>query len=132
DEQAKARRKEVAEEADFYGSMDGASKFVRGDAIAGILITAINIIGGIIVGMVQNGMNFSDATQVFTLLTVGDGLIAQIPALIISTAAGIIATRNSSDEGLSLQLGKQFSIQPKALYIAAGILTLFAFIPNFP
>lgn len=132
DAEAKQRRKEVAEEADFYGSMDGASKFVRGDAIAGILITAINIIGGIIIGVVQNDMSFSDATQVFTLLTVGDGLIAQIPALVISTAAGIIATRNTSDEGLSLQLGKQFSIQPKALYIAAGILTLFAFIPNFP
>lgn len=132
DVQAKERRKEVAEEADFYGSMDGASKFVRGDAIAGILITVINIIGGIIIGMAQNGMDFSQATEVFTLLTVGDGLIAQIPALIISTAAGIIATRNQSDDGLSSQLGEQFSLNPKALYITAGVLFLFALIPGFP
>lgn len=132
DVEAKARRKEVAEEADFYGSMDGASKFVRGDAIAGILITVINIIGGIIIGMAQNGMDFSQATEVFTLLTVGDGLIAQIPALIISTAAGIIATRNQSDDGLSSQLGQQFSLNPKALYITAGVLFLFALVPGFP
>lgn len=130
--QARDRRKEVGAEADFYGSMDGASKFVRGDAIAAILITAINIIGGIIIGVAQNDMSFTEASQVFTLLTVGDGLVTQIPALIISAAAGIIATRNTSDEGLSVQLGKQFSIQPKALYVAAGVLMLFAFIPNFP
>lgn len=129
---AKERREEVAAEADFYGSMDGASKFVRGDAIAGILITAINIIGGIIVGVAQSGMSFGDATEVFTLLTVGDGLIAQIPALVISVAAGIIATRNASDKGLSSQLGKQFSIQPKALYITAGVLVMFSLIPGFP
>ncbi|MAX67120.1 MAG: flagellar biosynthesis protein FlhA [Bacteriovoracaceae bacterium] len=132
DEQAKARRTEVAQEADFYGSMDGASKFVRGDAIAGILITAINIIGGIIVGVAQNGMDFSQATKVFTLLTVGDGLIAQIPAIVISTAAGIIATRNTSENGLSAQLGEQFTFNPKALQITAGILFLFALIPGFP
>lgn len=132
EEQAKERRKEVAQEADFYGSMDGASKFVRGDAIAGILITAVNIIGGMIVGIAQNGMDFSQATQVFTLLTVGDGLVAQIPALIISTAAGIIATRNTDEKGLGQQLGTQFGVQPKALYITAFVLTLFAFIPGFP
>lgn len=132
DEQAKQRRQEVAQEADFYGSMDGASKFVRGDAIAGILITAVNILGGIIIGVAQNGMSFGDATQIFTLLTVGDGLIAQIPALIISTAAGIIATRNTDERGLSEQLGKQFGFQPKALYITAGVLVLFSFIPGFP
>lgn len=132
DEQAKVRRSEVAQEADFYGSMDGASKFVRGDAIAGILITAINIIGGIIVGVAQNGMEFGQATEIFTLLTVGDGLIAQIPAIVISTAAGIIATRNTNDEGLSEQLGKQFSFNPKALYMTAVILFLFALIPGFP
>lgn len=130
--EAKNRRSEVAQEADFYGSMDGASKFVRGDAIAGILITAINIIGGIIIGMAQNGMDFSDATKVFTLLTVGDGLIAQIPAIIISTAAGIIATRNTNEKGLSTQLGQQFSFNPKALYITAAIMFLFALIPGFP
>lgn len=132
DEQAKKRRTEVASEADFYGSMDGASKFVRGDAIAGILITAVNILGGIIIGVAQNGMDFSQATQIFTLLTVGDGLIAQIPALIISTAAGIIATRNTEETGLSEQLGKQFGFQPKALYITAAVLLLFALIPGFP
>lgn len=130
--QAKKRREEVAQEADFYGSMDGASKFVRGDAIAGILITAINIIGGIIVGVAQNGMDFGQATEIFTLLTVGDGLIAQIPAIVISTAAGIIATRNTNDTGLSEQLGQQFSFNSKALYITAAILFLFALIPGFP
>jgi flagellar biosynthesis protein FlhA len=132
DATAKIRRAEVAQEADFYGSMDGASKFVRGDAIAGILITVINIIGGIIIGMAQNDMDFTTATQVFTLLTVGDGLIAQIPALIISTAAGIVATRNTSDNGLSAQLTEQFTFNPKALYITAGVLFLFALIPGFP
>lgn len=132
DQQAKERRKEVASEADFYGSMDGASKFVRGDAIAGILITAVNIMGGIIIGVAQNGMSFAEATEVFTLLTVGDGLIAQIPALIISTAAGIIATRNTDETGLSEQLSKQFSVQPKALYITAGVLVLFSLVPDFP
>ncbi len=130
--QAKKRRTEVAQEADFYGSMDGASKFVRGDAVAGILITAINIIGGIIVGVAQNGMDFSDATKVFTLLTVGDGLIAQIPAIVISTAAGLIATRNTNETGLSEQLGQQFSLNSKALYITAAIIFLFALIPGFP
>lgn len=130
--QAKTRRSEVAQEADFYGSMDGASKFVRGDAIAGILITAINIIGGIIVGVAQNGMDFSEATKVFTLLTVGDGLIAQIPAIVISTAAGIIATRNTNETGLSTQLGEQFTLNSKALYATAAILFLFALIPGFP
>lgn len=130
--EAKNRRAEVAREADFYGSMDGSSKFVRGDAIAGILITIINIIGGIIIGMVQNDMSFADASTVFTLLTVGDGLVAQIPALIISTAAGIITTRNTSEDGLSSQLTKQFSVQPKALYITAGVLSMFSLVPGFP
>lgn len=132
DKEAKRRRQEVASEADFYGSMDGASKFVRGDAIAGILITGINIIGGIIIGMVQNGMSFALATETFTLLTVGDGLVAQIPALIVSTAAGIIATRNTDEDSLGDQLSNQFSVQPKALYIVAGILVLFSFIPDLP
>ena len=132
DEQAKKRRSEVAQEADFYGSMDGASKFVRGDAIAGILITAINIIGGIIVGVAQSGMDFSTATEVFTLLTVGDGLIAQIPAIIISTAAGLIATRNTNENALGSQLSEQFSFNPKALYMTAGMIFLFALIPGFP
>jgi flagellar biosynthesis protein FlhA len=129
---AKMRRAEVTQEADFYGSMDGASKFVRGDAIAGILITAINIIGGIIIGVAQNGMDFAKATETFTLLTVGDGLIAQIPAIIISVAAGIIATRNSDDKALSDQLQTQFSVNPKAMYMSGGILILFGMVPGFP
>ena len=132
DNEAKVRRKEVAEEADFYGSMDGASKFVRGDAIAGILITVVNIIGGIIVGVAQNGLDISEATRVFTLLTVGDGLVSQIPALIISTAAGVIATRNKSDDSLGEQVGKQFKIHPKAIYMASGVLFTFAAIPGLP
>lgn len=132
DKEAKRRRAEVAQEADFYGSMDGASKFVRGDAIAGILITVINIIGGIIIGVAQNDMSFSDAARTFTLLTVGDGLIAQIPALIISTAAGIITTRNTSSDGLSEQVNKEFGAHPKAFYITAGAIAVFGLIPGFP
>jgi flagellar biosynthesis protein FlhA len=112
--------------------MDGASKFVRGEAIAGILITAINMIGGIIIGVAQQDMSFGDAAQTFTLLTVGDGLIAQIPALIISTAAGIIATRNSNNEGLGAQVGNEFSANPKAFYITAASMTVFGLIPGFP
>ncbi|WP_408097681.1 flagellar biosynthesis protein FlhA [Peredibacter sp. HCB2-198] len=132
EKEAKRRRAEVAQEADFYGSMDGASKFVRGDAIAGILITAINIVGGIIVGVAQNDMNFSDAARVFTLLTVGDGLIAQIPALVISTAAGIITTRNSNSEALGKQVNQEFTAHPKAFYITAGAISVFGLIPGFP
>lgn len=132
DQEAKRRRKEVAEEADFYGSMDGASKFVRGDAIAGIMITAINILGGIIVGVAQNGLSVAQAAETFTLLTVGDGLVSQIPALIISTAAGIIATRNTSDSALGAQMGSQLKIHPKAMYIASGVLLIFAMVPGLP
>lgn len=132
EKQARKRRQEVAAEADFYGSMDGASKFVRGDAIAGILITAINIIGGIIVGVAQNDMSFADASKVFTLLTVGDGLMAQIPALIISTAAGIIITRNANEDSIGDQLETQFSVHPKALYFSGGGLVMFALIPGLP
>jgi flagellar biosynthesis protein FlhA len=132
DKEAKRRRAEVAQEADFYGSMDGASKFVRGDAIAGILITAINIVGGIIVGVAQNDMAFSDAARTFTLLTVGDGLIAQIPALIISTAAGIITTRNSNSEALGSQVNEEFKAHPKAFYITAAAISFFGIIPGFP
>lgn len=132
DSEAKRRRAEVAEEADFYGSMDGASKFVRGDAIAGILITAINILAGIIVGVAQNGMDVATAAETFTLLTVGDGLISQVPAIIISTAAGIIATRNTSDNNLGAQMGKQFKLHPKAIYLAAAVLAVFSLIPGLP
>jgi flagellar biosynthesis protein FlhA len=130
--EAKRRRAEVAQEADFHGSMDGASKFVRGEAIAGIMITAVNIVGGIIIGVAQYDMPFATAAQTFTLLTVGDGLITQIPALIISTAAGIIATRSSNDNALGNQIGKEFGVNPKAFYITAAVLTLFALIPGLP
>lgn len=132
DVEAKKRRAEIAEEADFYGSMDGASKFVRGDAIAGIVITVINILAGIVVGVFQNGMDVSNAAETFVLLTVGDGLVSQIPALIISTAAGIIATRNSNSDALGAQVTKQLKIHPKTIYIAAGILFLFSVIPGLP
>ena len=132
DATAKKRRKEIGEEADFYGSMDGASKFVRGDAIAGILITAINILVGIIIGVVQNDMSFANATETFTLLTVGDGLVTQVPALIISTAAGIIATRNTSDTALGVQIIDQFKVHPKALYIASAALFIFSLVPGLP
>ncbi len=132
EEQAKTRRAEVAQEADFYGSMDGASKFVRGDAIAGIMITAVNIIGGIIVGVGQNNMGFAEAAERFTLLTVGDGLVSQIPALIISVAAGIIATRNTDNDNLGAQVGKQFKLHPKAIYITSVILLVFSLVPGLP
>jgi flagellar biosynthesis protein FlhA len=132
DVEAKRRRAEVGQEADFYGSMDGASKFVRGDAIAGILITAINIIGGIIIGVAQANMDIGKAAETFTLLTIGDGLITQIPALIISTAAGIIVTRNANDDNIGTQVQKQFKIHPKAIYIAGGVLVFFGLIPGLP
>jgi flagellar biosynthesis protein FlhA len=132
DVEAKRRRKEVGEEADFYGSMDGASKFVRGDAIAGILITAVNIVGGIIIGVAQNGMDIGQAAETFTLLTVGDGLITQIPALIISTAAGIIVTRSTNDENIGTQVTKQFKVHPKAIYISGAVLVFFGLIPGLP
>src|SRR3990167_7583209 len=103
-DEAKARREEVAMEADFYGAMDGASKFVRGDAVAGLLILIINIIGGLIVGMAQHGLGFSDAATTYTLLAIGDGLVAQIPALVISTAAGVIVSRVTTSEDMGAQV----------------------------
>lgn len=132
EKEAKKRRLDISYEADFYGSMDGASKFVRGDAIAGILITGINIVGGIVVGVVQNDMTIAEAAQVFTLLTVGDGLVTQIPALIVSTAAGLIITRNTSGAGLGDQVSRQFKIHPKALYMASSILFVFSITPGLP
>jgi flagellar biosynthesis protein FlhA len=122
DVEAKRRRKEIAEEADFYGSMDGASKFVRGDAIAGLIVTFINIIGGIFIGVFQGNMEVSAALETFTLLTIGDGLVAQIPAIIISTAAGILATRNNTDKTLGKQMGDQVMLHPKAILAGAGTL----------
>lgn len=132
EDQAKDRRKEIAQEADFYGAMDGSSKFVRGDAIAGILITVINILGGLVVGMVQNGLSFEQALKVFTLLTVGDGLVSQIPALIVSTAAGILITRNTKNDSLGDQVNKQFRLHPKSILVTALVLFIFSFIPGLP
>lgn len=130
DIEAKERREKIEREADFYGAMDGASKFIKGDAIAGIIIVLINIIFGLIIGMVQMDLTFSEAVQKFTLLTVGDGLVTQIPALLISTATGIVVTRAASDSNLSTDIIKQLLAYPKMLYIAGGtIFTLGALTP---
>ena len=129
---ARKRRAEVAQEADFYGSMDGASKFVRGDAIAGLLILVINIIGGLIVGMAQHDMGFSDAARTYTLLAVGDGLVAQIPALVISTAAGVIVSRVATDEDVGRQLTGQLFANPQVLFLTAGVIGLMGLIPGMP
>ncbi len=133
EEEARRRREEIRGEADFYGSMDGASKFVRGDAVAGLIITAINIVGGLIVGVVQNGMPVAEAAKRFTLLTVGDGLVSQIPALIISTAAGIVVTRaGSGKDMLSKQLLRQLFPHARILFIVAGVLVFFSLVPGMP
>ncbi|WP_036183403.1 flagellar biosynthesis protein FlhA [Marinobacter sp. ELB17] len=131
-EDAKFRRREVAEEADFYGSMDGASKFVKGDAVAGLLILAINIIGGIAIGMAQHGLDFSLAVERYALLTIGDGLVAQIPSLLLSTAAAIMVTRTTSSQDMGGQILQQMFDVPKALAIASGILILLGLIPGMP
>jgi flagellar biosynthesis protein FlhA len=132
EQQARRRRQAIQQEADFYGAMDGASKFVRGDAIAGILITFVNVIGGIIIGVLQQGMPVQQALQTYTILTVGDGLISQIPALIISTAAGVVVTKVTNEVTLGSQLISQFAIQPRALGTAAGILFVLGWIPGLP
>ena len=132
EEVARQRRREIAREAEFHGAMDGASKFVRGDAVAGLLINVVNIVGGFIIGVVQRGMSFTDALQNYTLLTVGDGLVSQIPALIVSTAAGMIVTRSASGTALDRELRTQLFGKPKALLIASGALGLFAIVPGLP
>lgn len=132
EEEARKRRAEVRREADFYGAMDGASKFVQGDVKVGIVITIINIIGGFIIGMVIRGESFDVALKTYTLLSIGDGLVNQIPSLLITTATGIIVTRAVSDENLGSDLVKQFSTQPRAFYITAGALAIAALIPGFP
>lgn len=130
--EARTRRKAIEEEADFYGAMDGASKFVRGDAIAAILITLINIVGGFAIGIVQRGMTMSEALQRFTLLSIGDGLVSQIPALITSTAAGILITRATAKNSLGHELGRQLLFYPRALTILSGMLTVMAIVPGLP
>jgi flagellar biosynthesis protein FlhA len=132
EDDARSRRAEVAQEAAFYGSMDGASKFVRGDAVAGLLILVINIIGGLIVGMAQHGLSFSDAGTTYTLLAIGDGLVAQIPALVVSTAAGVIVSRVSTDEDVGGQLTGQLFANPQVLFLTAGVIGLMGLIPGMP
>jgi len=132
EEEARRRRSEIAREADFYGAMDGASKFVRGDAIAGIMIVFVNVVGGIIIGTLQKGMDIGNAAQVFTLLTIGDGLVSQIPALIISTAAGIIVTRTATSTNYSQEFSRQLLMKPKAIAAASGVMFFMALIPNLP
>jgi flagellar biosynthesis protein FlhA len=130
--EARERRALIAREAEFYGAMDGASKFIRGDAIAGLLINVINIVGGFIIGVAQRGLSFSDALQTYTLLTVGDGLVTQIPALIVATASGMVVTRSGSGNQLDVDVRGQILGKPKALLVASGTLVLFAIIPGLP
>jgi flagellar biosynthesis protein FlhA len=130
--EARQRRKDIEKEADFYGSMDGASKFVRGDAIAGIIITLINVTGGLLIGVFQRGLDLQTAAKTYTMLTIGDGLVTQIPALIISTAAGIVVTRNSGSQNMGQELAGQLFLKPRAVYIAAGIVSLFGLVPGLP
>ncbi len=131
-DEARRRRSKIEREADFYGSMDGASKFVRGDAIAGIIITVINIVVGLLLGVVTYGLTFAEAAQKFTLLTVGEGLVAQIPALIISTAAGIVVTRAGGTGGLSEEMSSQLTMHPKAAYLCCAVLVILAIVPGMP
>src|ERR1022692_3763186 len=126
------RRQEIREEADFYGAMDGASKFVRGDAIAGILVLFINLFGGMIIGAAQHGMSVGEAAKTYALLTIGDGLVAQIPALLLSVAVAILVTRVSRPHDMSQQVMAQVLSQPRALAVTAGILTLLGVIPGMP
>ncbi len=132
EKEARNRRTRIAREADFYGSMDGASKFVRGDAVAGILIVLVNIFGGLIIGVWQQGMPLQAALTNYTLLTIGEGLVAQIPALIISTAAGVIVTRSADENNFGHEITGQFLNYPKAFYVSSGVLFLFALIPGLP
>jgi len=132
DKTARARRDAIAREAEFYGAMDGASKFVRGDAIAGLIITAINIFGGLVIGVMQQHMSMSDAVDVYSILTVGDGLVSQIPALVISTAAGIIITRAGGEAMLPAELSRQFTQNPRVHMVGAGALLLMALVPGLP
>lgn len=132
DKEARQRRKEIAQEADFYGAMDGASKFVRGDAIAAVVITLVNILGGLTIGVLQQGMTLATAAQTYTLLTVGEGLVAQLPALIVSTAAGIVITRAASEVNLGFEITRQVLISPKAVGTAAGILLALGLVPGLP
>lgn len=132
EEEARRRRTEVAQEAEFYGAMDGASKYVRGDAVAGILVTVINVVGGLVVGMIQHDLDFPSALKNYTLLAIGDGLVAQIPSLIISVAAGVVVSRVASEQDIGGQLVGQLFAKPQVLYITAGIVGGMGVIPGMP
>ena len=132
EEEARARREEIAQEAEYYGAMDGANKFVRGDAVAGIIITLANIIGGLAIGVFQNQMSFGDAAETYTLLTIGDGLVTQIPALIVSTSAGIIVSRAGAESNLGQEITTQLLLQPRAIGISAAVLFGFGMVPGLP
>jgi len=132
EEDARKRRSEVAQEADFYGSMDGASKFVRGDAVAGLVIMVVNIIGGLLIGMMQHDMSFNDAARTYTLMTIGDGLVAQIPALVISTAAGVTVSRVNTEQDVGQQMISQLFVNPQVMILAAAIMGMLGLIPNMP
>jgi flagellar biosynthesis protein FlhA len=129
---ARKRRAEVSQEADFYGAMDGASKFVRGDAVAGIIIMMINIVGGLVIGVMQHNLDLATAARNYTLLTIGDGLVAQIPALVISTAAGMVVSRVASDDNIGQQLAKQLISSPQVLILTAVIIGMLGVIPGMP
>ena len=131
-DEARQRRAEVSQEADFYGAMDGAGKFVRGDAVAGILVLLINLIGGIAVGTLQHGMAFTEAGRVYSLLTIGDGLVAQLPALVLSTAAAIMVTRVSSNQDMGQQIVAQLFDRPKSLAVTAGVVGAMGLVPGMP
>lgn len=132
EDEARARREEIKREAEFYGAMDGASKFVKGDAIAGLIINAINIVGGLVIGVVQLGMPIKDALQTYTILTIGDGLVSQIPALIISVSAGMVVTKNAEGDSMDKQMRLQLFSNPRVLGVVAGAILLFAIIPGMP
>jgi len=132
DQEAKTRRAEIGREADFYGAMDGASKFVRGDAIAAIVITLTNIIGGLLIGTLQHNMKLGDAAATFTILTIGDGLVSIIPALIISTSAGIIVSRAAGDMNMGQEFARQFSLQPRAIGLTALVVFCLGLVPGLP
>ncbi|QEA40258.1 flagellar biosynthesis protein FlhA [Pistricoccus aurantiacus] len=132
EDDARTRRAEVSQEADFYGSMDGASKFVRGDAMAGLVIMVVNVIGGLLIGMLQHDLAFADAARTYTLLTIGDGLVAQIPALVISTAAGVTVSRVTTEQDVGQQMISQLFVNPRVLWLAAGVMGLLGLVPGMP
>jgi flagellar biosynthesis protein FlhA len=132
EKEARRRRRELEEESSFYGAMDGAAKFVRGDAIAALIITVINILGGLTIGLMRHGMSFADAAATFTTLTAGDGLVSQIPALLVSTAAGIVVTKGGMEGTADAALIRQLGRSPKPLAMAAGAATVLALLPGLP